>query len=93
MRPYQALLQIEVSRGMFDHERGISFCDTYGDQVQGIFPISMIRDGRLEVLVIEEKGETVHIEAARGPGYELHNRGRVWVPKGLVSRGTTASRS
>jgi hypothetical protein len=53
----KGLLECQISKGMFPSERLVSFQDSKGEQIQLFAPIGLIKDGRLEVKILERAGD------------------------------------
>ena len=51
----KSLLACDISDGMFPTERLVSFTTYSGEQIQLFAPEGLIKDGRLEVSIIEQK--------------------------------------
>ncbi len=88
MQPYVGYLQCEVMPGMFDREKAVQLYNKDGTpKASGFFPESNIKDGRLEVIVLDEREDEIFIEpigAQSGQGFMFGPR-NVWVSKSSVS--------
>jgi len=92
---YAAYLKCEVSKGMFAFEKAVRVLDKNGNlAASGFFPEQHINDGKLEVIVLEEREHEAFIEpigAHSGQGF-LGDIRRVWVPKSSISRNPVLTR-
>jgi len=64
----KAYLKVKISPGMFPHENAVWMEDYTGTGTSGFFGKRFIKDGRLEVEVLEEREETIWV---RLPGSTL----------------------
>jgi hypothetical protein len=66
------LTNIKVSDGQFSGEKAIRVTDYSGTETSGFFENQHIREGKLEVIIVQEKGELVLIKL---PGQMLEPPG------------------
>ncbi len=88
----KAYLKVKISPGMFSHESAVMIEGYYKGKTirtSGFFEKEHIKDGRLEVEILEERKKSVFI---RLPGRTLEapgDKGYVTVRKGDLTYGTS----